>query len=301
MAAALTSKHPKIVVSERFTRRAGKSSLRYRLIEALYRRADHITVNSHHFRAYYDQKYPWMRSRISTIWNGVDMAAFETTAAIRGDGPLRLLCVGNMTAFKNWLCVVKALAILRDAHGLRPHVDWVGRLSPLSAPDADYLLAVQKAVEEHRLGDQWTFLGPRSDIPDLLNSHHALVHPSYREGLPNVVCEALAAARPVLVSDTLDHPLLVQDGQTGFLFDWRRPESLAEAIAKFAKLDPRERDAMGQAGRSFAQEHLSLTRFVDAYENLFARLLGRGSKAETASPNVEAGTVDPADEPAIAR
>jgi glycosyltransferase involved in cell wall biosynthesis len=92
--------------------------------------------------------------------------------------------------------------------------------------------------------------------------------------LPNVVCEALAAGRPVLVSNTLDHPRLVQDGRSGYLFDWRQPETLAEAIAKLSRLDTHELEAMGQAARTFAAANLSLVGFTDAYEGLFHRLLG---------------------------
>jgi len=52
--------------------------------------------------------------------------------------------------------------------------------------------------------------------------HDAFVHPSFYEGMPNVVCEALAAGLPVLVSDVCDHPLLVEKGVQGFLFSLRK-------------------------------------------------------------------------------
>lgn len=250
----------------------GILGIRQRLIEPLYRQADHITVNSYHFRAYYHRKYPWMRGRLSTIWNGIDLAGFTAKPVRRDGGPLRLLCVGNMTRSKNWLCVAKALALLRKQHGLEPQVSWVGRLSPLNAADTRYFGLVRQAIHDCRLTDQWTWLGQRRDVPELLESHQVLIHPSYLEGLPNVVCEALAAARPVLVSDTLDHPLLVQDGCSGYLFEWRSPHRLAEAIVKLFRLSDAELTSMGQAGRAFAEANLSLARCCDEYEDLFKSL-----------------------------
>jgi glycosyltransferase involved in cell wall biosynthesis len=92
----------------------------------------------------------------------------------------------------------------------------------------------------------------------------------------------------------------VQEGHSGFLFDWRRPESLAEAIARLAVLSPRQRDAMGQAGRRFAQEHLSLARFADVYEKLFQRLLRGDSSGPAEVALQETATIDPVAQPAIA-
>ena len=77
-----------------------------------------------------------------------------------------------------------------------------------------------------KCGKNWRWLGEESDIPGLLREHHALIHPSLYEGLPNVVCEALAAGMPVLVSNVCDHPLLVADGERGFLFDPADPGSI---------------------------------------------------------------------------
>ena len=93
------------------------------------------------------------------------------------------------------------------------------------------------------------------------------------EGLPNVVCEALACARPVIVSDTLDHVNLVQDGISGLRFDPAQPADLAEKILKMMRLTPAERLEMGKSGRKFAEEHLSQALLVDHYEQLFLSLL----------------------------
>jgi glycosyltransferase involved in cell wall biosynthesis len=76
-----------------------------------------------------------------------------------------------------------------------------------------------------------------------------------------------------VLSDTLDHPRLVRDGETGFLFDWRSPEQLAAVLDRAYALSDVERDRMGRAGRTFAEDHFTLARVSQEYEELFERVL----------------------------
>jgi glycosyltransferase involved in cell wall biosynthesis len=116
-------------------------------------------------------------------------------------------------------------------------------------------------------------LGERTDVPELLSNHHALILGSFYEGLPNAICEALASGRPVLASDIGDHPILIQNNKTGFLFDPNKPEDIAECIYKFTQLSQKELTAMGHKARQFAEKHLSTDVGVTAYENLFKQLI----------------------------
>jgi glycosyltransferase involved in cell wall biosynthesis len=106
-----------------------------------------------------------------------------------------------------------------------------------------------------------------------MRSYDALIHPSYLEGLPNAVCEAMASGLPILVSNTLDHPLMVQDGVSGFLFDPFAAESIAESLFRFSSLPPAARRQMGLAARSYAERELALATYVDHYEALFLKML----------------------------
>jgi glycosyltransferase involved in cell wall biosynthesis len=108
----------------------------------------------------------------------------------------------------------------------------------------------------------------RKDIPELLHRYDALILPSLWEGLPNVVCEALAAGLPVLASDVSDNARLVQHGVTGFIFDPKQPDAIANAISQFAVLDQDTRARFGRAARAFAEKELSLAACTTAYERL---------------------------------
>ncbi|GAH13740.1 unnamed protein product, partial [marine sediment metagenome] len=123
-------------------------------------------------------------------------------------------------------------------------------------------------LETVGISKQWTWFGTRSDIPNQLAKHDALIHASYFESLPNVICEALASGRPVLASRVCDNNRLVEDGVSGFLFDPGSPESIATAIMALSQKTFSERHRMGQAAREYAEKHLSLERFIDAYVQL---------------------------------
>lgn len=89
--------------------------------------------------------------------------------------------------------------------------------------------------------------------------------PSFSEGLPNAVCEGMALGKPILMSAVCDAGNLVQEGINGFLFDPHSPESIADAIARFVKLTPEERDRMGRASRAKAEVLFDMNTVVEYY------------------------------------
>jgi len=265
----------KLVVSERFMYPPGKLPLSLCLLQECHRLADAITVNSHHQRERMIQEFPWMRTKISTIYNGVDLERFapDHTREHRSSESLSLVAIGTIVEKKNLVGLAKALTICRDRYNLKPIVRWVGR-NDNSDVGRRSLLEISKYLDRNYLKEQWDWLGERSDVPELLRQHDALIHPSFYEGLPNVVCEALSCGLPVLVSNVCDHPLLVQNGTTGYLFNPDSVGEIARSIFTISRLEAPAWQAMGCAARAFAEKHLSLKRYVDEYEDLFIRLSG---------------------------
>lgn len=261
-----------VVVSERFCDLPGRVTRLEKFVRFFYRFADHLVVNSHHQRENFLNKYRSLQNRVSTIYNGYDLDQLTPSGKSQSNQPLKILTIASVSPYKNGLCLVEALRILRDEHQFQPTVDWIGQHVKVGEFGA-YLDQVKEAIARYQLEDQWNWLGQRTDIIDQMHQHDVLVHPSYGEGLPNVVCEALACARPVIVSKTLDHPFLVQDGVSGFLFDYSDPAELAVTILKFSKLTADERFRMGMKGREYALSHLSMPRFIDEYEALFNKIL----------------------------
>lgn len=264
----------KLVVSERLMYPSGKLQVNLRLLQECHRLADAITVNSHHQHERMIQEFPWMRTRISTIYNGVDLerCAPNQTQENRTNESLSLIAIGTIVAKKNMVGLAKALTICRERYNLKPIVRWVGK-NDNSEAGRKAFAEISDYIDSNFLIGQWEWLGERSNVPELLRRHDALIHPSYYEGLPNVVCEALACGLPVLVSNVCDHPRLVKEGVNGFLFDPHAPEDIALSIDKFYRASQEQRRDMSRAARMFAENNLSVTSFADRYENLFYSLV----------------------------
>jgi glycosyltransferase involved in cell wall biosynthesis len=112
-------------------------------------------------------------------------------------------------------------------------------------------------------------------MPRLMQQYDALLHPSCVEGLPNAICEALAAGRPVLASNIGDHSILLNHGERGLLFNPHDEVEMADAIRAFAQLSQAERDRMGTAGRKYAKGELDMDRRAGEYLRLFSALQQR--------------------------
>jgi glycosyltransferase involved in cell wall biosynthesis len=261
-----------VIVSERRCDLPQGPSLMERFARQFYRMAAHVITNSQHQRVHLVDQYPWLRNHLTTIYNGYDLQLFNPAATIPDNHPLSILAIARVESYKNILCLVEALKLLREHDNLLPRVDWIGELGT-KGEQLKYLNDVKQAIQSYGLESQWQWLNQRTDIVDQLHQHDVLVHPSYIEGLPNVVCEALACALPVIVSDVLDHALIVQHGESGYLFNCKDPADLAEKIKLFINLSLDERKKMGQCGQKFAQANLSLDRFIDDYEVVFRNVL----------------------------
>ena len=93
----------------------------------------------------------------------------------------------------------------------------------------------------------------------------AIVHPSYHEGMSNVIMEAAACARPVIASDISGCREMIDPDVSGYLVSPRDAEALVFALDRFMNLTEDERRAMGQAGRRYVEEHFDRQDVVSNY------------------------------------
>jgi glycosyltransferase involved in cell wall biosynthesis len=118
---------------------------------------------------------------------------------------------------------------------------------------------IEEYLSSRKLNDKVTLLGRIShqDLPDYLNELKLLVLPSYTEGLPNIVLEAMACGTPILATPVGAIPDIIKDGDTGFILE----SNSAEIIA---------RDAMRALNQSnldeIAQNACALVRMEYTYE-----------------------------------
>jgi glycosyltransferase involved in cell wall biosynthesis len=117
-------------------------------------------------------------------------------------------------------------------------------------------------------------LGHRSDIAEILKGSHIVCLPSYREGLPKSLLEALSCGRPIITTDVPGCREVCDDGVNGLLIPARDSMALANAIEKLA-INPELRQVMGRAGRVRAESEFSneivCTQTLDLYRRLISQ------------------------------
>ncbi|MBY6058107.1 glycosyltransferase [Leisingera daeponensis] len=157
-------------------------------------------------------------------------------------GPLRLAAIGRFVEQKGQMVLLRAMAqLVRRIPDL--HLSLIG--------DGEMRPDLETAIAEHGLQRNITFTGwlAEDGVRQELARAHALVMPSFAEGLPMVVMEAMAAARPVIATYIAGTPELVVQGQTGWLVPAGDEAALAEAVLALAQTSPEQLAAMGRAGR----------------------------------------------------
>ena len=145
---------------------------------------------------------------------GLDMDTLPTSQKT-GDS-IRVVCVGRLSAEKGQVGLLQAFAELIDLHE-QAELVFIG-----DGPEAEVLRARAEMLGIER---NVTFAGRRSekDTLDEIARSDIMVLPSFMEGLPVVIMEAMAIGIPVIASRVAGIPELVIDGETGLLFtpsDW---------------------------------------------------------------------------------
>ncbi|MEM7319154.1 MAG: glycosyltransferase family 4 protein [Pseudomonadota bacterium] len=179
--------------------------------------------------------------RISVVHCGIEPAAYEKIEPMP-KGPLRLVSIGRLVEQKGQMALVNAMARLRHSHP-EIHVTLVG--------DGEMRSDLEKAVTDQGLEEQVSFSGwlDQKGVKSELDGAHAIVMPSFAEGLPMVIMEAMAAARPVIATSIAGIPELVEHGQTGWLVPAGDEDGLAKAISNAAEQTPDRLEQMGQLAR----------------------------------------------------
>lgn len=107
----------------------------------------------------------------------------------------------------------------------------------------------RQKIEELEQGGIVEYGGIQIDMKPYIEQAHAVIHPSYYEGMTNVVLEHSAMGRVCIGSDISGVREGIEDGKTGFLFKVKDVNSMVDAVEKFLKLSHQEKADMGKTAR----------------------------------------------------
>ncbi len=207
--------------------------------------------------------------KISMVMNTVDLEEVDATppAAQRRPGEIVVGYIGQLIRRKNLDCLLTAFGRLA---AMRQHctLTIVGH-----GPLRQELAAT---VARMGLSARVRVMGYHADGIGLLKTFDILVLPSWLEGIPRCVMEAMAAGVPVIASDIPGNRVLVEDGETGLLFPPDDPLRLEVAIASTIE-HPERAQAMVHRARAKIERQFSAQRMADEYTALYEECLTSSS------------------------
>lgn len=192
------------------------------------------------------QLYRWVDrqywGKIKEVHCGLDKAFHDVPHQPVLDA-MRLVCVGRLCEQKGQLLLIEAANILRQ-QGLEFELVLAG--------DGEMRPEIEALVEKCGLQSQVRITGWISahQVREELLAARAMVLPSFAEGLPVVIMEAMALRRPVLTTYVAGIPELVEPGSCGWLFPAGSVDSLAKAMTESLMCDRLTLERMGECGRN---------------------------------------------------
>lgn len=189
------------------------------------------------------QLYRWISyaewPKVKEVHCGLD-ASFYDVDDVALPSENQIVCVGRLCEQKGQLLLVDAVAKV-IAKGVP--------LKLVLGGDGEMRSEIEARIQAHNIQNHVRITGwiSSEQVRVEMQKSKAMVLPSFAEGLPVVIMEAMALKRPVLTTYIAGIPELVKDKQHGFLFPAGDVDALAEAIESLLKLSDAELKAMGDA------------------------------------------------------
>ena len=208
---------------------------------------------------------PLKKSQVHLIkGSGVNLKDFALTPEPE-ENPIKLVLLSRMLWDKGVGEFEKAARILKKKYGETVEFILAGKVDPENAS-----FISKEQLQEWTAEGHVNWIGFQTDVVGLYKKTHIAVLPSYREGLPKSLLEAMAVGRPVVTTDAPGCRVVVKEGETGFLVKLQDVDTLTEAMDKLIA-DKTLREKMGVAGRKFAEDEFSiemvLEKTFEIYEN----------------------------------
>lgn len=239
-------------------------------------RRSHMVAVSEDVRRFLIEQVGVAAHRVTRIYNGIDVDAFEPrdprrevarrALGIDPEAPV-VACVGNLYPVKGHIHLVRAVALLRSR---------IPQIQLLVAGRGDLLEPLSNECGALGVDAHVRFLGFQEDVRHLLAAADVFTLPSLSEGLPLSALEAMAMERPVVATRVGGIPEVVEDGVSGFLVPPEDPDSLAGALADLLQ-DADRRRAMGRAGRARVEGEFSVARMLAGYRELYEAAMATGT------------------------
>jgi len=232
------------------------------IIRLLYRRAARSTTqflfeNEDDLALFRDGIIPPTQGK-SIKGCGVDTDHYKTEIPLPKSQPTVFTFIGRLLTDKGIMEYLKAAKLAKHEFGPNVTFTIVGEVdasNPASITKQDLQHWIENGIIEYK--------GFQDDIrPDIVQSH-CVVLPSYREGMPRTMMEALSMSRPVITTLVPGCREIVDEGVNGYLVEAKSAGDLFEAIKKFMQLPYAKKLEMGKEGRLRAETLFDHKKIAD--------------------------------------
>lgn len=253
-----------------------KTSLPRRVIKAFYDKSvgkfvietsDIVASVSHRDLGYLESVYGISPHRLRHIPNVVDTEKFSPAQKSRETDGRTLIYVGDLERWKGLDLIMRWAIQTENGSDYPINIQFVGQGSYY-----EKLVKLQRHLSTNGNGISIEVLGqrPHHEIPELVCNADVLILPSFWEGMPTVVLEAMSCGTPVIATPVGDIPNMISNGVDGFIID-NNIESLDWVIEKIVKT-PQLVDSMGKKARMRVRNEFSLravsNKLKEVYESL---------------------------------
>jgi len=234
---------------------------------------DAIHINSHAAIKAYSQHYRVNESKFRVVHNGTFPLPAHTERAMQAarkklDIPQNSLVVGTLSKDapdKN------LPAFFRLVEALRTGRERVVALAAGTGLDQSY---AAKVPGTGAAGEDTVLLGPRKDVETVFAAMDVFVLTSLREGLPNVVMEAMASGLPVVAFDTGGVSELIEQQVSGVVLACQNEQGLLREVGSLLD-EPERRRRMGEAARARMLSQFSVEKMIERTTALYQEVLGK--------------------------
>jgi glycosyltransferase involved in cell wall biosynthesis len=210
------------------------------------------------------------QSRVSTIYNGIDLSSFLSL-----DRQLERVNVRAELGIPSDANLLTTVAVLRPQKGIQYMIRALSAVLA-SKPNTYYLVVgngshrdvLTEEVNKSGVRDRVIFAGMRKDVPRLLTASDVFILPTLTEALPTVLAEAMAAKLPIIASRVGGVPEMITNGQNGCLVGPEDVEGLAQACIDILA-NPEKRAGMSAEGWKIVNQKFNIENQVDQLEALY--------------------------------
>jgi len=203
------------------------------------KQTDCIVTNADAIKQDYLSRGIGFNDQYTTVYSGIQIEQFDkaSPASDLDASKISILMVGRLANGKGFEDLLDALQLIDTE-----------RISVYFVGEGPMKTRLTSLIGQYDLHQTVQMLGYRDDIPELMAGADMLVLPSYREGTPRVITEAMASGLPVISTNIAGIPEQIQHGTNGYLISPGDVESLAVYIEKLVDSQSLRKE-FGQAGR----------------------------------------------------